>query len=258
MSTFERYHDLICNPRVSFFGNPMSSKLLVSTDGRFQTFYAPFDHINRNAKVVICGITPGKQQAINALEEARKSLLNGDSVEVAQEKAKKFASFSGGMRPSLIAMLNHIGLDEILGITNCADLFGAHSHLVHYTSVLRNPVFRDGEDYSGKPSIVKQPALLKQIELSLVDEIRQLGPECLYVPLGDAVSMVFSHLESKGLINPAQVLKGLPHPSNRSIERVHYFLGKKDRAELSNKTDPDKIDANKAAILATVRAIRAF
>ena len=256
MSTFERYQDLISNPKVSFHGNPMYSKLLVSTDGRYQTFYAPFDHINRKAKVVLCGITPGKQQAINALEEVRKSLLNGDSVEVAQEKAKKFASFSGEMRPNLVAMLNLIGLDELLGITNCADLFGAHSDLVHYTSVLRNPVFRDGDDYSGKPSIVKQPALLKQIELSFVDEIRLLGPDCLYVPLGDEVSLVFSHLESKGLINPDKVLKGLPHPSTNSNERVHYFLGRKERALLSNKTNPDKIDSNKASIVAKVNALR--
>lgn len=256
MSTFERYHDLISNPKASFYGNPMSNKLLVFTDGRFQTFYAPFDHINRDAKVVICGITPGKQQALNALEEARKSLLNGDSVEVAKEKAKKIGSFSGGMRPNLVAMLNHIGLDDLLGITNCADLFGAYSHLAHYTSALRNPVFFDGDDYGGKPSMVKQPALLKQIELTLAEEIRLLGPDCLYVPLGDEVSKVFTHLESKGMVNPAQVLNGLPHPSNRSIERVHYFLGKKERGLLSPKTDADKIDANKASILAKMKAMR--
>lgn len=256
MSTFERYHDLISNPKTSFFGNPMSNKLLVSTEGRFQTFYAPFDHINRDAKVVICGITPGKQQALNALEEARKALLIGDSAEVAKQKAKKFGSFSGDMRPNLVTMLNHIGLDELLGITNCADLFGAHSHLVHYTSALRNPVFFDGENYSGKPSMVTQPALLKQIELALVEEIRLLSQDCLYVPLGDEVSKVFTHLESKGLVNPARVLKGLPHPSGQSLERIHYFLGKKERALLSNRTNADKIDANKAAIIAKLKAMR--
>jgi hypothetical protein len=255
MSTFERYQDLISNPKTSFFGNPMSSKLLVSTEGRFQTFYAPFDHINRDAKVVICGITPGKQQALNALEEARKSLLNGDTVETAKKKAKTFGSFSGDMRPNLVAMLNHIGLDELLGITNCADLFGAHSHLVHYTSVLRNPVFFDGDNYSGSPSMVKQPALLKQIELALVQEINLLNPECLYVPLGDEVSKVFTHLESKGLVNPARVIKGLPHPSPQSTERIHYFIGKKERTLLSNRTNADKIDASKAAILAKVKAL---
>ncbi|WP_274644677.1 hypothetical protein [Pseudomonas serbica] len=258
MSTFERYQDLISNPKTSFFGNPMSNKLLVSTEGRFQTFYAPFDHINRDAKVVICGITPGKQQALNALEEARKSMLNGDSAEVAKQKAKKFGSFSGDMRPNLIAMLNHIGLDEVLGITNCADLFGAYSNLVHYTSALRNPVFLDGENYSGSPSMVKQPALLRQIELALVEEIRLLGQDCIYVPLGDEVSKVFTYLEAKGLVNPAQVLNGLPHPSGNSVERVHYFLGKKERALLSNRTDADKIDTGKASILAKVKALRAL
>lgn len=257
MSTFELYQDVISNPQMSLYGNPMSHKLLISTDGRFQTFYAPFDHINREAKVVICGITPGKQQAMNALEEARKSILNGDGAELAKQKAKKFGSFSGDMRPNLVAMLNYIGLDEVLGITNCTDLFGAHSNLVHYTSALRNPVFRDGVDYGGSPSMIKQPALLKQIEETLVEEIRMLRPDCLYIPLGDEVSKVFTHLEANGLINSDQVLSGLPHPSNRSIERVLYFLGRKERSALSNRTDPVKIDANKAAIISKLRALRA-
>lgn len=256
MSNFETYVDLIGNPKISFLGTPMSSRFLISTDGPYQTFYAPFDHVNRAAKVVICGITPGKQQAMNALEEARRSLLNGESAEVAQQKAKKVASFSGEMRPNLVAMLNHVGLDEVLGITNCVDLFGAYSSLVHFTSVLRNPVFCKGENYTGKPSIVKQPALLKQIDSVLSEEIRSLNPDCIYVPLGDEVSKVFAHLESKGIVQSSQVLHGILHPSTSSNERIAYFLGRKERALLSNRTNADKIDAGKMAILEKVKAIR--
>jgi hypothetical protein len=59
MSQFENYVDLIRDPKFSFAGDPLSKKLLITTEGRFQTFYAPFDHLNLKAKVFICGITPG-------------------------------------------------------------------------------------------------------------------------------------------------------------------------------------------------------
>lgn len=255
MSHFDNYVHLLRDPDFSFEGNPLAKQLLVSEQGAFQTYYAPFDHINLRAKIVICGITPGLQQAINALTAIRQSLLNGDSADVAKQKAKEFASFSGAMRANLINMLDHIGIHTWLGIVSCADLFGSHKHLVHSTSALRNPVFKDGGNYSGTPSMVKQPALLKQIDGTLADEIRALGPDCVYVPLGGEVSKAFAHLEAKGIVSPSKVLHGLPHPSPASNERIFYFLGKKERALLSNKTNPDKIDANKSSIMAKVKAL---
>lgn len=256
MSTFESFADLIGNPKISFLGDPMASRLLINTQGAYQTFYAPFDHVNRDAKVVICGITPGKQQAMNALEEARKCLLKGDSHDVAQQMAKKTASFSGKMRSSLVEMLNYIGVDELLGITNCVDLFGAHSRLAHFTSALRNPVFRSGKDYGGNPSLVKQPALLEQVDVVLGGELRALGGDCIYVPLGDEVSKAFLHLESKGVIKSSQVLHGMPHPSQNNIERILYFLGKKDRDSLSDRTDHVKMDARKRETLEKIRQLK--
>ena len=72
--------------------------------------YAPFEHIQHSAKVVIVGITPGEQQARNALLEARRQLIAGASQAMALSKAKVFASFSGPMRANLVAMLDHVGL----------------------------------------------------------------------------------------------------------------------------------------------------
>jgi hypothetical protein len=40
---------------------------------RLEIAYAPFDYINTRAKIVIVGITPGKQQMQKAIEEARKA-----------------------------------------------------------------------------------------------------------------------------------------------------------------------------------------
>lgn len=255
MSHFDNYVHLLRDPSFSIEGKPLARQLLVEEQGAYQTFYAPFDHINLRAKIVICGITPGLQQATNALNALRQSLLNGDSADVAKQKAKEFASFSGSMRGNLVNMLDHVGIQTWLGIDSCAALFGSHAHLLHSTSALRNPVFKDGGNYSGSPSMVKQPALLKQIEGILAEEIRALGPDCVYVPLGGEVSKAFSHLEAKGIVSPSKVLHGLPHPSPASNERIFYFLGRKERSLLSNKTNPEKIDASKASIIAKVKAL---
>ena len=77
----------------------LDDRLLLDRDGPVSVYYAPFDYINRDAKIVIAGITPGKTQMLNALREARKQLLNGASHEAALESAKRTASFSGAMRP---------------------------------------------------------------------------------------------------------------------------------------------------------------
>lgn len=60
---------------------------------------------SRLGQNLISAITSRKQQALNALEEARKSLLSGDSREVAQQKAIKIGGFSGEMRPNLVSMI---------------------------------------------------------------------------------------------------------------------------------------------------------
>lgn len=39
--------------------------LLMRRDGDWATYYAPFDHVNLRARIVLVGITPGLQQAGN-------------------------------------------------------------------------------------------------------------------------------------------------------------------------------------------------
>lgn len=255
MSSYEEFKHHLLDQNFSIQGEPLAPELLVSTDGRFSTYYAPFDHVNPVAKVVICGITPGLQQATNALNELRRASQAGEAIDMAMQMAKEVASFSGSMRNNLVAMLDHISLNKWLGISTCADLFGASKHLVHCTSALRNPVFHDGKNYSGTPAILRQPDLLRQVESVLAEEIRALSPGCVYVPLGDEVSSVFQHLESKGIVQPSQVLHGLPHPSPASNERIAYFLNRKERHLLSNRTNPQKIDSRKESIISKVSAL---
>lgn len=252
--SLEQFSSLLSTSTHSFATLP--DELLLSSEGSLQTFYAPFDHINVGARVVLCGITPGLQQASQALVAARQQLQAGASVAQAKQAAKETASFAGAMRNNLINMLDHIGLQTLLGIETCACLFTTHRHLVHYTSALRYPVFINGENYNGSPAILSRASLRHQVENHLTQEIQALSPECLYIPLGPKVTKVFEHLQGRGLVKAEQLLDGLPHPSGANAERISYFLGGKARAALSKQTNADVLDATKARLMAKMDTLR--
>jgi hypothetical protein len=161
------------------------------------------------------------------------------------------------MRNNLVAMLNLVGFDQVLGIESCARLFSADSGLIHFTSALRYPVFLNGKNYSGNPSMIRNKLLRQHIEKYLAEEIRALSADCLYIPLGPKVAEVFEHLSKNGVLSHGRVLSGLPHPSGANNERISYFLGKKDRELLSSKTNPEQIDFARTEIMQKVSAHRA-
>ena len=255
MGLFENYQHLIADTAFDLTGKPLHEDLLLSSEGNLQTFYAPFDHINTQARIVICGITPGLQQAMNALNEARRQLRSGASLDVARQAAKETASFSGPMRPNLIAMLDYIGVHAYLGIDSCSQLFDSHRHWVHYTSALRYPVFLNGENYSGNPGLLSRASLRHQIENHLSEEVRLLPAHCVYVPLGPKVGEVFDYLLGCGLLRPEQVLSGLPHPSGANAERISYFLGRKDKSALSVKTNAGTLEVAREQLMDKVRQL---
>lgn len=255
MSHFEKFIPVIAGSAVSFSGSELPKELLLATEGNLQTFYAPFEHINHNARITICGITPRHSQAFKALNEARRLLKAGSSVEEAKRRAKETASFAGAMRPNLIAMLDHIGVATLLGIDSCARLFDTHTHLVH--SALRYPVFIKGDNYNGTPSMLKKQSLREQIDTHLAEEVRALGGNCVYVPLGPKVAEAFEHLQHQGLVNPDQVLSGLPHPSGANAERISYFLGNKAREKLSTKTNADVLNSARKQLCAKLGSLTA-
>ena len=114
---------------------------------RIDIAYAPLDHVNVDARIVIVGLTPGRQQMRNALMEARRCLRAGRSDTDTQTAVKAFAAFSGPMRAPLIAMLDSIGVNRLLGLQSVASLWDRDAHLAHFTSALRYPVFIDGKNY---------------------------------------------------------------------------------------------------------------
>ncbi|WLA87288.1 hypothetical protein [Bradyrhizobium elkanii] len=234
----------------------LGSRLLIDKYGDLTISYAPFEHIQYGAKVVIVGITPGAQQARNALLEARRQLIAGASDAVALMKGKVFASFSGAMRANLVAMLDHIGLHHWVGLNSMAELWTTRTDLVHFTSALRYPVFVNGTNYSGQPSMTATPVLRNLLDTCLKEEAVALS-KAIWVPLGPKAAQGIEWIIQQGALDRNNVLVGLPHPSGASGERIKYFLGQKRRSDLSVKTEPTRIDAARERLSAQVLALRA-
>ncbi len=212
-----------------------------------ETFHAPFDHINRTARICIVGLTPGRHQAQLALRTCRDALRAGSGMAEALRSAKSTASFAGPLRGNLVAMLDSIGVPAFLDISTTLQLWVDRTDLVHFTSILRDPVFVDGENWSGTPDALSIPFLRERIEETMTAEFADL-PGCLFVPLGPKVTGVLLHLASIGVMPPESVLDGMPHPSGANAERVACFLGRKPPAAASAKTDGVRLLASQALL----------
>ena len=234
---------------------PFHSSLQISSSADIDVFYSPFDFINSKAKIVIVGISPGATQAANANRIFRQACLDGYSINEASQKAKSAASFSGPLRNNLVKMLDSIGLNKKLGISTCGSLFESDNHLLHCTSVFRYPTLHNGKPISSAKKAFTSDVLKSMMDTLLIDECRALDPECIFIPLGQGVNEVLSNLAEKNAIDKNKVLSGIPHPSGANAERIAYFLGNKKRANLSVKTNPDKLDASKLEVLNKIAVI---
>lgn len=80
---------------------------------RLAIYYAPFDHINDNAQVVLLGVTPGWIQMQLAFATVRDVLADGATHDMALEEVKRAAAFGGTMRLNLTRMVDGIGTTPI-------------------------------------------------------------------------------------------------------------------------------------------------
>lgn len=232
----------------------LNERLRITQDGPLEVCYVPFEHINTNARVVIVGITPGRTQMINAIQEARRQLDAGADATTTLAAAKKVGAFSGAMRPNLFNLLNHVGINRWLGLDSCEELFGHAAGLVQTTSVLRNAVFINGGNYNGNPNMTRSLVLRDQLLNQFGEDAKTL-PQAVFIPLGDKVAEALHFVADQGLMRHERILDGLPHPSGANAERIAYFLGRKNRSDLSAKTDPAKLDRARENMLEKVAAL---
>jgi len=232
-----------------------SPTMTIARDGALRVAYAPFDHIARNARIVIVGITPGRVQALNALLAARNVIERGGHVPEALAEATLTGSFSGPLRANLVAMLDAIGVAKTLGVETMAEVFRPGSQDVHFTSALRYPVSVNGQNYNGTPDMLKTPLLRRMVDTHLAEEARML-PDAIWLPLGPRPEAALRHLAGKGLLNRKRILSGLPHPSGANAERVTVFLGRKSPELASRQTNPAKLLSAFKALSAQIAGLK--
>lgn len=236
--------------------NPLAApELLLDAAGPLKVVYAPFDHIETRARLVVVGITPGLTQAVNALQAATAAMHQGQSLETCLAAAKVTASFSGGaIRNNLIAMLDAIGVARHFNVPSTSEMFRPGAQDVHFTSALRYPVFVEGKNYNGTPDMLTTPILRKQIDTHLAEEARALS-HAIWLPLGPKAEAAVSHLARHGLLPSDHVLTGMPHPSGANAERVAIFLGRKRPEDASRQTNPAPLLAAFARLKAQIANI---
>ncbi len=197
--------------------------LLIAEEGSLRMFYSPFGWINRSARLVILGITPGWTQMELACRTVREVLAEGRSTEDAFRVAKQRASFAGPMRRNLVRMLDMLGLPGLLGIESSLDLFGTASNLLHTSSAIRYPVFVGVKNYTGSnPPVARSQFLLRVAREILVPELESL-PGAAIVPLGRSVEDVLEVLAAEGAFTRKRWLTGFPHPSGANGHRARLF-----------------------------------
>lgn len=217
------------------------SRLLMDSEGDLAIYYAPFEYLNPQARVVLVGITPGPTQMVNANHAARMALLSGKSFEEAARLAKETGAFSGTvLRRNLVSQLNHWGVHTWLGLSDSADLFGSARELAQTTSLLRYPVFRGGAKYEGNPSMTRNKLLRRLLTEHFVKEVQQL-PSAVFLSLGPKVQEVMHTLVAEGVLTSDRVITGLLHPSGENGYRIKYLLS--DRSDsVPHRTNPGPYD----------------
>ncbi|MDP4106795.1 MAG: hypothetical protein Q8935_17815 [Bacillota bacterium] len=195
---------------------------------KLEIYYAPFEHINEKAKVVIAGITPG----LNQMKVSYQTVMDFKDKKATDEEilhqVKQNSSFEGTMRKNLIAMLDELQLHTYLDISSTSDLFTTASNLVHTTSIITYPVFYNGKNYSGStPNLLKTELLKKLVIVNFAKELVKLN-HALIIPLGVNVEKALAYLAENNYMNADGVLNGFPHPSGGNGHRHRQFAENKE------------------------------
>lgn len=197
--------------------------LLLYQDGPLEIYYSPVDTVNRAAKVVIVGITPGRHQSFLALQEAGRCIVQEADTHKILIRAKNTAAFEGTMRDNLICMLDGIGLAKALKLKTTSELWGRSARCLNSTSAVIFPVFVNGDDYHGSRPPIRNSPILSAFVSQVLPATLDMTPKALVVPLGITVEGCLDSLIDAGLLDPDRCLMGFPHPSGAIGHRVATY-----------------------------------
>ncbi len=214
--------------------DPPRPELLLWADPRtrLSCHYAPFEYLNREAKLILVGITPGRTQMNRALNAARAALAAGACLDDdAARQVKRHASLSGPMRGTVVAMLDRLGYAHRLGIACASSLWSTDDHLVQFCSLLKFPVFLGGRNYNGTPGPTRDADLSRLLHEHFVRDMQALPQDAMLVPLGDTVLATLVALKRQGRLRQAlTTFEGAPvappHPSGANAEAIALLFAK--------------------------------
>ncbi|MBL0385997.1 hypothetical protein JJB07_04965 [Tumebacillus sp. ITR2] len=207
--------------------------------GSVEIYYAPHnDYINTAAKVCIVGITPGWQQMELSFRQVRDDLqAQTFSLDEIARRAKEVAGLAGTMRKNVIEMLDDLGLPEKVGVPTAAHLFSDRRDLLHTTSLIHDPVFVKGRNYTGHtPQIASTPILKTYAYEKFPHEWKQLTHNPLLIPLGKSVADILATLIDEGVLDRERCLLGFPHPSGANGHRKTQFAQVKEQLQIQLET----------------------
>ncbi len=161
----------------------------------------------KGTQLVIMGLTPGHQQhaAINAAKFPREG------------------AFAGQMRIHLHDYFERLKINSFFDVATRDSFYveKKFDKIVYTTSLLADPVYKDGENYTGRsPYPWKHEQLFEMMEMTF-KRIGTIRNACLIVPLGDIVSRAI--LEYSDLDENHFVMHGFPHPSGANGSKAEKF-----------------------------------
>ncbi len=211
-------------------GQPNALRLYPSVgtsdpDG-IEILWAPFDYVNRDAKLVIIGVTPGPNQALRSYKAVRSAFARGAEPQTEIEKIKAESSFRGEIiEPNLKSLLEHSGLAEQAGIEDIDDLWTKEAFKVHFTSTIRYPTFINKKLFNNQIDSLRHPELRKYVETCLSEELATVPLDAVIVALGQKGPRIVRHAAKVAGIDPRRVI-AMPHPSGSATGAVRDFLSK--------------------------------
>ncbi|WP_257349867.1 hypothetical protein [Pseudalkalibacillus decolorationis] len=212
----------------------LTASFLIEKKENIEIYYAAHnEYVNRKARILIVGITPGWFQMERSIRLTRKLLLQHTAKEELIKEVKRECRFAGSMRKNLIEMLDVLNLSMYFDIDSSADLFNKKDTLLHTVSLIKFPVFVKGKNYTGHtPQITNSELFMKYVHQTYETDINPLDAP-LIIPLGKAVEQVLQRFVKCGWIQEQQCLFGFPHPSGANGHRLKQLNHHK--AELIKK-----------------------
>lgn len=174
-------------------------------------------YVNKNAKVVIVGMSPGSTQTSNY----NKTL--------GIKENNRLCAFSGNpMRQNIINLLNTIKVNDFLNIKDCSSLWGNDFDKVSFTSILKQPVLKTQKDKTQFISTIDYSKIMNNEDLTNL--FKDFEKDCsehykeaeLFIACGTAVRPILDILANKNIIKAPIIT--IAHPSQTNIQRAKVYL----------------------------------